>query len=122
MEAKHQLGEEVEEYLSLKEKSTRAIYSSAFTKFLEFYHTKHGEDVRFMPISRSRAYQILQQIDPRIVRPHWFRPMRLSHLAESLDPYQLNEQIGFWEKIDSAVAYVHGRVSDFLEACEKARI
>jgi len=47
--------------------------------------------------------------------------MRLSHLAETLGPYQLNERIGFWENIDPAVAYVHGRVSDYLEACEKAR-
>ena len=76
---------------------------------------------KFMPLNRSRAYQILQQLDSRIVGPHWFRHMRLSHLAETLSPYQLNERIGFWENIDPAVTYVHGRVSDYLEACEKAR-
>ena len=82
---------------------------------------KRLEEEKYMPISRSRAYQILQQIDSRIVGPHWFRHMRLSHLAETLNPYQLKERIGFWENIDPAVAYVHGRVSDYLEACEKAR-
>jgi hypothetical protein len=76
---------------------------------------------KLVPMTRSRAYQILQQIDPRIVGPHWFRHMRLSHLAETLNPFQLNERIGFWERIDPAVAYVHGRVGDYLEACEKAR-
>jgi hypothetical protein len=85
-------------------------------------HQQEAAKEKFMPITRSRAYQILQQIDQRIVGPHWFRHMRLSHLAETLSPYQLNERIGFWESIDPAVAYVHGRVSDYLEACEKARV
>jgi len=80
-----------------------------------------GTDVKYMPISRSRVYQILQKLDPRIVGPHWFRHQRLSHLAEYLNPYQLKERIGFWEKIDPAVAYVHGRVSQYLEAIKNAR-
>ncbi|NIO37995.1 hypothetical protein GTO27_09875 [Candidatus Bathyarchaeota archaeon] len=84
-------------------------------------HQQESRKEKFMSITRSRAYQILQQIDQRIVGPHWFRHMRLSHLAETLNPFQLNERIGFWERIDPAVAYVHGRVSDYLEACENAR-
>ncbi len=84
-------------------------------------HQQNAGKEKLMPITRSRAYQILQQIDQRIVGPHWFRHMRLSHLAETLNPFQLNQRIGFWERIDPAVAYVHGRVSDYLEACEHAR-
>jgi len=84
-------------------------------------HKEEKGKVKFMCITRSRAYQILKQIEPRIVGPHWFRHMRLSHLAETLSPYQLNERIGFWESIDPAMAYIHGRVGEYLEACEKAR-
>lgn len=47
MEAKNRFGEEIEEYMDLKGKTTRGIYSSAFVKFLEFYHTKYGEDKGF---------------------------------------------------------------------------
>jgi len=47
--------------------------------------------------------------------------MRLSHLAKALNPYELTEQIGFWETIDPAISYVHGEVSKYLEACDLAR-
>ena len=33
----------------------------------------------------------------------------------------IQARIGFWESIDPAVAYVHGRVGEYLEACEKVR-
>lgn len=84
------------------------------------HQIKTGEE-KYLPLSRSRAWQILHQLDNRIVGPHWFRHMRLTHLAETLSPYQLNERIGFWESIDPAIAYVHGRVGDYLVACERAR-
>jgi len=47
--------------------------------------------------------------------------MRLSHLAETLNIYELKARIGFWESIDPAVAYVHGRTKKYLEACKTAR-
>jgi len=50
-----------------------------------------------------------------------YKSTGLSHLTDTLSPCQLNERIDFWESIDPAVKYVHGRVSDYLEACEKAR-
>lgn len=84
------------------------------------FQKEKGEDKLF-PLSRSRAYVILQEIDPMIVGPHWFRHMRLSHLGEVLNPYQLAERIGFWESIDPAIAYVHGRVSTYLDAVKKLR-
>jgi len=90
------------------------------TSWLE-YKKKIGEE-KFLSISQCRAWTIFKQLDSRIVGSHWFRHMRLSHLAETLNPYELNEQIGFWESLDPAIAYVHGRVSDYLDACEKARI
>jgi len=45
--AKNRFGEEVEEYLKLKAKRTRQVYSSAFKFFLEHYQTKHGEGKGF---------------------------------------------------------------------------
>lgn len=84
-------------------------------------HQKKTEEDKLFSISRSRAYQIMKEIDPAIVGPHWFRHQRLSHLGEVLNPYQLTEQIGFWESIDPAVAYVHGRVSTYLDATKKSR-
>ena len=44
---KSRFGQEVDEYLSLKGKATRITYSSAFSLFLQYYHTKHGEDKGF---------------------------------------------------------------------------
>jgi len=40
--ANNRFGEEVEEYLSVKNKPTRLVYSSAFELFKEFYESKHG--------------------------------------------------------------------------------
>jgi integrase len=84
-------------------------------------HQRKAGVEKYMPMCRQRAYQILQQVDPRIVGPHWFRHQRLSHLAEHLSPYELNERIGFWQSIDPAVSYVHGRVSAYLDACDRVR-
>ena len=47
MMEKSRFGQEVDEYLSLKGKATRITYSSAFSLFLQYYHTKHGEDKGF---------------------------------------------------------------------------
>ena len=85
------------------------------------HQKRYGEETRYMPISSTRAYQILQQLDPHIVGNHWFRHMRLTHLAESLNPYQLTQKIGFWEGIEPSMAYIHGRAKDYYEACRKAR-
>ena len=35
---------ELQEYLSLKSKATRAVYASAFRHFLEYYKSKYGKD------------------------------------------------------------------------------
>ncbi|UCD39771.1 MAG: hypothetical protein JSV87_05000 [Candidatus Bathyarchaeota archaeon] len=40
-------GDEIEEYLQLKSKATRYVYSSAFGHFLRFYQGKHGEGKGF---------------------------------------------------------------------------
>lgn len=45
--AKSRFGDEVEEYLSLKGKATRFVYSSAFGHFLNFYGNKYGEGKGF---------------------------------------------------------------------------
>lgn len=86
------------------------------------YQTRVGENKLF-PLARSRAYQILKQIDPAIVGPHWFRHARCSHLVSEggLDAYQLAERVGFWTSIEPSVAYVHGSVDVYLNAAEKAR-
>ena len=47
MVSKSRFGEEAEEYLKLKRKTTRGVYSSAFSLFLEFYQNKYGEGKGF---------------------------------------------------------------------------
>ena len=44
---KNRFGEEADEYLNIKGKSTRAIYSSAFNLFLQYHRNKHGEGKGF---------------------------------------------------------------------------
>ena len=44
---KSRFGEEVEEYLRLKGKTTRGVYGSAFELFLRFYQSKYGEGKGF---------------------------------------------------------------------------
>ena len=85
------------------------------------HQKRYGEETKFMPISSTRAYQILREIDPQIIGNHWFRHMRLTHLAETLNPYQLTKKIGFWEGIEPSMAYIHGRAKDYYEACRKTR-
>ena len=90
--------------------------------FIEWY--KHqiytlGPDTKIFNLSRSRAYQILKELDPRIIGNHWLRHQRLSHMAEFLTPFQLNERLGFWERLDPAISYVHGRIGKYLEAGDK---
>lgn len=110
----------------LREEYADVILDSRDTPFITHlenwinHQTQTGEEKLF-PICRSRAYQILKDIDPIIVGPHWFRHQRLSHLAEYLNPYELTEQIGFWETMDPAISYVHGRVGSFLDAIKRTR-
>lgn len=85
------------------------------------HQREYGKKTKYMPITSTRAYQILEELDPQIVGNHWFRHMRLTHLAETLNPYQLTQQIGFWEGIEPSMAYVHGRAEDYYGARRKAR-
>jgi hypothetical protein len=87
------------------------------TVWIDYLRERYGEDTKLFDINRFRCFQLLKQLDPNI-NNHWFRHMRLSHLAEYLNPYQLTERIGFWESVQPAINYVHGRVSDYLEAVE----
>jgi len=95
-------------------------FISHVLKWINYLGDRHGEDAKLFEVNRSRCFQIVKQLDPKI-NDHWFRHMRLSHLAEYLNPYQLTKRIGFWESINPAVSYVHGRVGDYLEALEKSR-
>jgi hypothetical protein len=82
---------------------------------------KEEGEIKYVSLGRNRVYKILHELSPKIVGPHWLRHMRLTHLAETLDIYELKSRIGFWESIDPAVAYVHGRVGKYLDACKAAR-
>lgn len=84
------------------------------------HQNEHNEN-KYVNLGRNRVYQILHELSPKIVGPHWFRHMRLSHLAETLSIYELNAKVGFWESIEPAIAYVHGKTSKYLEACRRAR-
>jgi len=84
-----------------------------------FEHQKaKGPETKMFNINRSRSYQILRALDKKVFN-HWLRHQRLSHLGEYLTPFQLNERIGFWEKLDPAISYVHGRMSAYLDAGDK---
>jgi hypothetical protein len=82
---------------------------------------KEEGETKYISLGRNRAYKILHELSPKIVGPHWFRHMRLSHLAETLTIYELKAKVGFWESIEPAIAYVHGKTSKYLEACRRAR-
>lgn len=84
-----------------------------------YEHQKgYGPETKMFNINRSRAYQILKALDKKIFN-HWLRHQRFSHLGEFLTPFELNERLGFWERLDPAISYVHGRVSKYLEAGDK---
>jgi len=95
-------------------------FISYILSWLEYVKKKWGMNAKLFDITPTRSLQILKALDPGI-NNHWFRHMRLSHLAEYLNPYQLTERIGHWESVAPAVAYVHGRVSEYLKAVEQAR-
>ena len=95
-------------------------FASHIVRWLQHVEEKWGRNAKVFEISPERCLQILKQLDPNI-NNHWFRHMRLSHLAEFLSPYQLNERIAFWSSLTPALTYVHSRVSDYLEAVEKAK-
>lgn len=78
-----------------------------------------GSTTKLFNIGRSRAYQILTELDKRVIGNHWLRHQRLSHMADFLTPFQLNERLGFWESLAPSISYVHGRVGVYLEAGDK---
>lgn len=88
--------------------------------FISWYeHQKgYGEDTKLFDINRHRAYQILTALDKNVWN-HWLRHQRLSHMAETLSPFELNERLGFWSRLDPAISYVHGRVKKYLEAGDR---
>lgn len=77
-----------------------------------------GPETKLFDLNRHRAYQILTELD-RNVWNHWLRHQRLSHMADSLSPFELNERLGFWSRLDPAISYVHGRVQKYLEAGDR---
>lgn len=89
-----------------------------FLKWLEECRSE-GPETKLFSIGRSRAYQIIVELDKRVVGNHWFRHQRMSHMADFLTPYQLNERLGFWESPAPSISYVHGRVGAYLEAGDK---
>lgn len=85
-----------------------------FLEWFERQKTK-GKDTKLFNIGRSRAYQIIHELDKNAWL-HWLRHQRLSHLGDALNPYQLTERIGFWESIAPSMSYVHGRMDTYLDA------
>ena len=65
--AKSRFGEEAEEYLKLKGKTTRGVYGSAFELFLRFYQSKYGKGKGFSHFL-DRIFAELQK--PRRARAH----------------------------------------------------
>lgn len=112
-----------------KRKSIREVYREVvlycdwplMDLFLDWSkdRSQHGPETKLFNIGRSRAYQILAELDKRVIGTHWLRHQRLSHMADFLTPYQLNERLGFWESLAPSISYVHGRVGAYLDAGDK---
>lgn len=68
-------------------------------RWIEHQKKKYEKkDVKLFDICRSRAWQILKELDPDIFN-HWLRHQRLSHYAEFMSPYELRARVDFWETI-----------------------
>lgn len=69
-------------------------------------------------ISRSRAWQIINGLDPNVWN-HWFRHQRLTHLSDTMDPWELKEFAKF-ARLDTALKYVHKSPTKILSKTEEA--
>jgi hypothetical protein len=89
-------------------------------EWLRYVAETKGADALLFDMDRTRAFQILRDLDSEVWN-HWLRHQRLSHLGEFLNPYQLRRHIGFWESLEPALAYVHGRERAYFDALRRAR-
>lgn len=90
----------------------------AWLEYLRNHGYKDSDTV--FKIKRARAYQIITALDPD-VWPHWLRHQRFSHVAETMDPYDLKEY-AVWESIEPAADYVHrspGRLLDKVRQADR---
>lgn len=90
----------------------------AWLEYLRNHGYKDSDPI--FKIKRARAYQIITALDPD-VWPHWLRHQRFSHVAETMDPYDLKEY-AIWESIEPAADYVHrspGRLLDKVKQADK---
>jgi integrase len=102
--------------LSLKDKP----FIDHVLNWLVYLGKKQGEEALLFDIDRTQAWRNLHTLDADVWN-HWLRHMRLSHLGEFLNPYELQNKIGFWESIEPAIHYVHSREKPYQKALDKAR-
>jgi len=77
--------------------------SQHVTEWLRYLKHKGYEKV--FNISRQRCWQIVRAIDPNIWN-HWFRHIRLTHISDTMNPWELKEFAKF-ARLETALAYVH---------------
>jgi len=86
------------------------------TAWLNHLGTEHQR--RVFEISRSRAWQIMTELD-RNIWNHWFRHQRLTQLSDTMDAFELKE-FGKFARLDTALQYVHKAPTKILAKTEEA--
>jgi len=77
--------------------------SQHVTEWLRYL--KHKGYNKVFNITRQRAWQIITEIDSNIWN-HWFRHLRLTHVSDTMNPWELKEFAKF-ARLETALAYVH---------------
>ena len=85
-------------------------------KWLKF--AKEHRYQRAFPISRGRAWQIMNELDPNIWN-HWFRHQRITHLSSTMSPFELKAFAKF-AKMETALDYIHESPARILRKTEEA--
>ena len=90
-----------------------------FMKYVLEWRNKCGtSNAKLFNIKRSRAYQIIHELDADVWL-HWLRHQRFSHLAKTMNPYQLRE-FAFWSSLEPAMSYIHAEPGATITAIQKA--
>ena len=91
-----------------------------FMQYILEWRDRCGSDpeTKLFDIKRSRAYQIIRELDKHVWL-HWLRHQRFSHLAKTMNPYQLRE-FAHWSSLEPAMNYIHAEPGATITAIEKA--
>lgn len=86
------------------------------------YVAKAPEGLPLFPITPTRAYQIIEAVDPS-VWPHWFRAQRAAQLAREYG-FKLHDLMEFfqWKEMKTALRYASMGYSALMEKLPKQKV